>query len=186
MAEKPENEQAITKDMLIGDLVARHPECVEVLLDEGVHCVGCGAAHFETIEQGLAGHGRTPEEIERIIEALNEAAQSADPNTITITERAAHKLREFVESKGKQGSGLRISVAEGGCAGLTYNFDLEDQRNDGDTVIEVAEVKFYIDAQSMAKLRGARVDYVETLEQSGFRITNPNAQASCGCGNSFR
>ena len=66
----------ITKDMIIGDLVEEHPELVEQFLSYGVHCVGCGASYYETIEQGLMIHGKTPEEIKKIVEELNKNLKS--------------------------------------------------------------------------------------------------------------
>ncbi len=62
----------ITKDMTIGELVQRYPSVVEILIEEGVRCVGCGAAHFETIEEGLSSHGKTEEEIDAVIKKMNE------------------------------------------------------------------------------------------------------------------
>ncbi|MEK6939932.1 MAG: iron-sulfur cluster assembly accessory protein [Nanoarchaeota archaeon] len=174
----------ITKDMTIGELVQQYPSVVEVLMEEGVHCVGCGASYFETIEEGLAGHGRTEEEVDAIVKKLNQAIpqESGDEN-LTITENAAAKAKEILSKKDIQA--IRIGVSSGGCAGYEYEFSFENQKNDNDVVVEVNDVKFYVDTESLQKLKGAKVDYVDSLTSAGFKITNPNAKKTCGCGQSF-
>lgn len=72
----PESEQKITKDMMIGDLIVNFPKAVEILMDEGIGCIGCGGAAYESIEQGLVGHGKSEEEIKNILEKMNEAIKS--------------------------------------------------------------------------------------------------------------
>lgn len=170
--------------MTIGELVQRYPSIVEILMEEGVHCVGCGAAYFETIEEGLAGHGRSEEEVDAIVEKLNNAIpkESGDDN-LTITENAAAKAKEILVKKNMQG--IRIEVSAGGCAGFEYGFSFENQQNDNDAVVEVDGVKFFVDNASLEKLKGAKVDYVDSLTSAGFKITNPNAKRTCGCGQSF-
>src|SRR3989338_2481640 len=100
----------ITKDMTIGELVQQYPSVVEILMDEGVSCVGCGAAYFETIEEGLASHGRSEEEVTAIVEKLNQAIphESGDEN-LTITENAAAKAKELLTKKNNQA--IRIGVS---------------------------------------------------------------------------
>ena len=107
----------ISKDMTIGDFVEQYPQLVEILLDEGVHCVGCGAAFWETLEEGLAGHGKTEEEINDVIKRLNETATETKTDEFNITHKAAEKLKEILKSKNKEGMALRIKVVSGGCAG---------------------------------------------------------------------
>ena len=173
--------------MTIGEVVQKYPSVTEVLLEEGVHCVGCGASYSETIAEGLAGHGRSEEEIELIIEKLNKAIpkEAGSADKILITEKAADKLKVILKEQGKESFGLRIGVVKGGCAGFSYNFSLEKASMDYDTVIEINKVKFFLDAESMNLLRGAKVDYVDSLTGAGFKITNPNAHRTCGCGSSF-
>ena len=174
----------ITKDMTIGELVQQYPSVVEILTDEGVHCVGCGAAYSETIEEGLAGHGRSEEEVDAVIEKLNQAIpQEKGDDNLTITSNAAAKAKEILSKKNMQG--IRIEVSAGGCAGFEYDFSYDNQKNDDDTVVEVDGVKFFVDNSSLQKLKGAKVDYVDSLTSAGFKITNPNAKRTCGCGQSF-
>ncbi len=170
--------------MTIGELVQQYPSVVEILMEEGVHCIGCGAAYFETIEEGLAGHGRSKEEVAAIIEKLNKAipAESGDDN-LTITSNAAAKAKELLAKKNIQA--IRVEVSTGGCAGFEYGFSFENDKNDDDVVVEVEGVKFFVDNASLQKLKGAKIDYVDSLTSAGFKITNPNAKKTCGCGQSF-
>jgi iron-sulfur cluster assembly accessory protein len=175
----------ISRNMTIGELVQQYPSVVEVLLDEGVHCVGCGASYFETIEQGLAGHGKSDEEIDDVVKRLNEAIPKEDGNKeeLIVTEKAASKLKELL--KDKQGMALRISVLKGGCSGYQYEFAFDDETNKDDKVFTISDVKFVIDNESFSKLKGARIDYLDSLTGAGFKVSNPNASHTCGCGQSF-
>ena len=123
----------ITKDMTIGELVQQYPSVVEILMDEGVSCVGCGAAYFETIEEGLASHGRSEEEVTAIVEKLNQAIphESGDEN-LTITENAAAKAKELLTKKNNQA--IRIGVSSGGCAGFEYHFSFENDKSENESI----------------------------------------------------
>jgi iron-sulfur cluster assembly accessory protein len=178
--------QLITRNMTIGDLVAQYPSVVEVLLDEGVHCVGCGASYFETIEQGLAGHGKTDEEIDDVVKRLNEAVpkEEGSSEALLITEKAADKLKELLKQQ-KGEFGLRISVLKGGCSGLQYEFAFDDETSKDDNVFNISGVKFVVDKESFEKLKGSRIDYLDSLTGAGFKVSNPNASHTCGCGQSF-
>lgn len=181
-----ESKQLITRQMTIGDLVAQYPSVVEVLLDEGVHCVGCGASYFETIEQGLAGHGKSDEEINDVVKRLNEAipAELGSSEGLIVTETASNKLKELLKQQ-KGDFGLRISVLKGGCSGYQYEFAFDDEVNDNDKVFDVSGVKFVIDNESFSKLKGSKIDYLDSLTGAGFKVSNPNASHTCGCGQSF-
>lgn len=102
-----------------------------------------------------------------------------------MTERAAQKITEFMKQIGKEQGGLRMRVMGGGCSGLQYQLGIDDNPEAGDKVIESNGIKIFIDLKSALYLAGTEVDYVEDLMQSGFKITNPNAKSTCGCGQSF-
>lgn len=175
----------IAKDMMIGELVQKYPSAAEVLMDEGVHCVGCGAAYFETIEQGLAGHGKSDGEIAEIVKKLNDSIpKESGDESLVITENAAKKAKELLDKREKDES-LRIEVTPGGCAGNEYRFSFTAEKKDGDEVVEVEGVKFLVDKKSMELLKGSKIDYVDSLSGAGFKISNPNAKSTCGCGQSF-
>jgi iron-sulfur cluster assembly protein len=105
---------------------------------------------------------------------------------ITITPAAASAVRELLEKRQLDGYALRVFVSGGGCSGYQYGMALEGNIRDTDHVYEQHDVKVVIDEISIDYLNGATVDYVDELMGSGFKIENPNAVASCGCGSSFR
>ena len=105
---------------------------------------------------------------------------------ITLTNVAATQLYSLLRAKGLPDHGLRVFVQGGGCAGLQYGMAYEDSAREDDTVLEVSEVRLYVDPFSARYLEGATIDYVDTLRGSGFRVDNPNAVVSCACGSSFR
>ncbi|MBI2719918.1 MAG: iron-sulfur cluster insertion protein ErpA [Rhizobiales bacterium] len=103
---------------------------------------------------------------------------------ITLTERAALRIRTIAGADPAK-SALRIAVAGGGCSGFQYQFDLTSQMNDDDLVIERDGARALIDKVSQGFLAGAEIDFVDDLIGQSFKIRNPNATASCGCGTSF-
>ena len=103
---------------------------------------------------------------------------------IHVTDAAFAQLEILVREQTDPANGLRILVENGGCAGLQYAMGL-DHAKDGDEVVEQGGVKVIIDAESAHFLAGSTIDYVDDLAGSGFRIQNPNAARSCGCGTSF-
>jgi iron-sulfur cluster assembly protein len=102
---------------------------------------------------------------------------------ITLTDQAAHALLDLIAAKGS-GEGLRLAVEKGGCAGLQYVMEIDAQRP-GDEVIEQAGAKVFVDSESASHLSGSKLDYEDGLSGAGFRIINPHASRSCGCGTSF-
>jgi iron-sulfur cluster assembly accessory protein len=104
---------------------------------------------------------------------------------ITITEAAATKIRELAPPETQAQYALRMRVVGGGCSGLQYQMGLEEEQNPNDKVFTSNGIKVFIDMKSALYLAGAEVDYIDGLMQSGFKITNPNAKTTCGCGQSF-
>jgi iron-sulfur cluster assembly accessory protein len=103
---------------------------------------------------------------------------------VAVTERAASRIKEILAVEpGK--NALRVSVNGGGCSGFQYGFELEDMRNDDDLVIERNGATVLIDSTSLVYLSGSQIDFVDDLIGQAFKITNPNATSSCGCGTSF-
>jgi iron-sulfur cluster insertion protein len=109
----------------------------------------------------------------------------ARPDPVRVSERAARRIGEILAREGQPGMRLRISVSGGGCSGFQYDFALDDQAEEGDIAIEQGGAKVVVDGMSLMYLIGCELDYVEDLTGSYFRVSNPNATASCGCGNSF-
>jgi len=109
----------------------------------------------------------------------------ARPGPFSVTDRAARRIGEILAHESKPGLKLRITVSGGGCSGFQYGFTLDDRDEDGDIAIERDGTKVVIDGMSLLYVMGCEVDYIEDLTGSYFRVNNPNATASCGCGNSF-
>jgi iron-sulfur cluster assembly accessory protein len=104
---------------------------------------------------------------------------------IQLTDTAVSKVKEVLETQDPKPSGLRISVVGGGCSGFSYSMGFENEPGMLDKVYEFGGLKVYIDQASMLYLDGAKVDYVDTPEGSGFKFDNPNVRTTCGCGSSF-
>jgi iron-sulfur cluster assembly protein len=105
---------------------------------------------------------------------------------IQVTTAAVTKVKELLAAEERQGFGLRVAVQGGGCSGFQYRLTFDDAQNENDQVVEVDGIKVYVDAMSGMYLEGANIDYVDGLDGSGFKIDNPNATATCGCGHSFQ
>jgi iron-sulfur cluster assembly protein len=103
---------------------------------------------------------------------------------ITLSEKAAAKIRALVTEQNKPEGGLRVKVVGGGCSGLQYKMDLDMERP-GDKVFGTDDAKILVDRKSFLYLNGTELDYNEGLMQSGFNLQNPNVKRSCGCGASF-
>ena len=103
---------------------------------------------------------------------------------ITVTERAARRIGEIL-GREPPGTMLRVSVEGGGCSGFQYKFDVERAKADDDLVIERDSAVVVVDPASVPFLSGSEVDFVDDLIGASFRVHNPNATASCGCGTSF-
>ena len=104
---------------------------------------------------------------------------------VSLTDNAIVKVREILEMQEPKPSGLRISVVGGGCSGFSYSMAFENTPGLMDKVYTFDGLKVLVDQARLLYLDGARVDYVETLEGSGFKFENPNVKSTCGCGSSF-
>ena len=106
---------------------------------------------------------------------------------ITLTDRGAEKVREFLsgQSAVDETAGLRVGVRGGGCSGFQYALAFDDER-DGDSVFEDKGIRLLVDRPSLPYVHGSVIDFVEGLQGAGFKVENPNVIAACGCGSSFR
>ena len=103
---------------------------------------------------------------------------------ITLTERAATHIRNFLAKRGK-GQGVRLGVKTSGCSGMAYALEFVDTPDEADQVFESFGVKVFVDSKSLLYLDGTQLDYVKEGLQEGFKFDNPNAKDTCGCGESF-
>ncbi len=190
--------EEITSKTAIGEIIESCEEAGRILLSYGVHCVGCHVSPFESLEDGFKSHGLGEKEINEAVERINneiaksslnkeETSSSKKTKTkhqLTITDIAAAKLKELCIEHKK--FALRIRVLPGGCSGYKYNLELVDKKEDSELEIINKEVKIVINKESLEKIAGAEIDYQDTLQGAGFKINNPHAKESCGCGESFR
>ncbi len=104
---------------------------------------------------------------------------------ITLTDNAAHKVSELIKSEGEDGLALRVAVRPGGCSGFSYEMFFDTDIDAEDVQASFGDVKVVVDPSSAQLLSGATLDYKDGLQGAGFAIDNPNAQRTCGCGQSF-
>lgn len=104
---------------------------------------------------------------------------------LTLTESAQKAVDRFIQGAEEPAQGLRIAVTGGGCSGMQYAMALEAEAKADDTILECGVVKVFVDPQSAPLLDGVTVDFLDSMEGSGFKFENPNATNSCGCGSSF-
>ena len=105
---------------------------------------------------------------------------------ISLSDKAADKVREILGNEAKDDHALRVGVKGGGCSGFSYTLDIDKIFAESDQIFEEKGIKIVIDAKSFIYLSGTQVDYVENLSGSGFSFSNPNATRTCGCGSSFQ
>jgi iron-sulfur cluster assembly protein len=179
----------ITRDMTIEDIFAKFPAKSQKLAQEitntGLHCVGCQAATWETLEAGMLGHGFAEEQIDGLVKRLNAIlSEETDTSTISITKRAADKYLGILKDEGKEGWGLRFADRAAGCSGFEYVLDYSEKAKTDDQIFAAHGLEIHVNKNIVPRLIGSQIDYVDGLHGSGFKITNPNVKASCGCGKS--
>ena len=188
----------IDENMTVGDVISQWPEVAEIFGKHGLSCIGCSVNTMEAVGVGARGHGMSDKEINTMIQEANdfiskkEAGEDAHVEggkvlTFTepkLTETAAKKVLELMKSQGKN-SFLRFGVSPGGCSGFTYGLEFVEAKNPEDIVLEQHGVNVLVSRKSMEKVSGAQIDFVDSLQGSGFKITNPQAKSGCGCGKSF-
>ena len=104
---------------------------------------------------------------------------------IALTDNAAVKVKELITAEGEADLALRVAVRPGGCSGFSYDMFFDSDVAGDDVIVDYNGVKVVVDPSSAQLLDGATLDYKDGLQQAGFAIDNPNAQRTCGCGNSF-
>lgn len=189
MTATQDQKQEIHRQMTIEDILTQFPHKAQRLAQEitaaGLHCVGCQAATWETLEAGMYGHGMTDAQIDGLVAKLNAIlAEVIDVTTITLTQRAAEKYREILAEEGKEGWGIRLGHRMAGCSGFEYELDYSEKAEPGDACFLSQGIEIHVEEELLPFLMGVEVDYVKGLHGAGFKISNPNVRSSCGCGSS--
>lgn len=179
----------VSRGMTIEDIFGKFPQKAQKLAQEltntGLHCVGCQAATWETLEAGMLGHGYSNDAIDKLVNSLNAIlAEKVDLKTINLTKRAAEKFQQILKDEGKEGWGLRFGDKAAGCSGFEYTLDFAKEASADDETFESSGVNVFINKGAVSRLLGCEIDYLDGLNNAGFKITNPNAKSSCGCGKS--
>ena len=108
-----------------------------------------------------------------------------DERLIKLTENAAKKVGSLLSKQGRPNGVLRVAVIGGGCSGLQYKMDLQDQPANRDILVQSAGIRVVVDPKSALYVTGSELDYLDALQEGGFKVKNPNAATSCSCGESF-
>ncbi len=179
----------VSRTMTIEEIFSSFPHKSQKLAQEitnaGLHCVGCQAATWETLEAGMLGHGFAEEAIDELVDKLNAILeQDQDLSSISITKRAADKYRQILVDDGKANYGLRFGDKAAGCSGFEYVLDYSEKAKPDDRVFVSQGLEIHVNEQMADRLLGSEIDYVDGLNGSGFKISNPNVKGSCGCGKS--
>ena len=200
---KQETQQIVSRDTIIATILDINPSksalITKMLLDFGIHCIGCGASTVETLGMGVLGHGYTEKQLDKLILDLNKLITSEDLDSgsdlkvvntqdfkLTLTSMAISKVKEAMSSQGKKETAtLRVSVLDGGCSGFLYDLQFLDEPVKGDINFKQDGVNIAVDKGSIDQLNQIEIDFVDTLNESGFKFNNPNQSAGCGCGKSF-
>jgi iron-sulfur cluster assembly accessory protein len=117
-------------------------------------------------------------------EGISDQPQGSEPR-LRLTKKAVEMVKSTMRKESVEGQGLRVAVVGGGCSGFQYGLDFEERARENDVVIEQDGIRIYLDELSAEHLKGTTIDYVVSLQKSGFKFINPNATRTCGCGESF-
>jgi iron-sulfur cluster assembly protein len=110
---------------------------------------------------------------------------SVTENAIHLTPSAVKEVKRLIQLEKRGDMALRVGIKGGGCSGMTYTMSFQSEMGPHDQVFEVDGLRVVVDAKSALYLKGTTLDFIDTLQESGFKFTNPNAKESCGCGTSF-
>ncbi len=164
----------ITGDETIGQVMKAHPKAAGVMLRYGLHCVGCHVNQYESIRQGAMGHGMPEDMVEAMVGELNEMLNKKIEK-LEVTPEAQETIRKYAIEDGKEGYGLRITISETD-QGFAYDMEFVEKPEDEDELFDFNGVQIFVEKNSYPLLKGSEIDFVQTMEESGFRIDNPNSK----------
>jgi len=179
----------IHAEMAIEEILGMFPHKAQRLSQEisgaGLHCIGCQAATWETLRVGMLSHSKTEDQIDDLVTRLNTLLKDeSNPSTITFTKRAAAKFLAFGAEEQKQGWALRFGIQASGCSGHEYILDFSEKADDDDQIFTSEGIEIHVKEKLVPKVIGSEIDYVDGLNNAGFKVSNPHVRSSCGCGQS--
>ncbi len=198
----------IHSDMSIAEILDLVPGSVDIMLDMGLHCVGCSANLFESLREGATSHGFTDEQLNILVDRINTFYASSNELSKKVPKASdfiCEKIREggkiyhriagllFTDNAYKilhqhqnDFKGLRIKVESGGCSGYSYKYDYVQEPQEGEETFPLSDnLLIYMDHFSFDKLSESIVDFESGLHGSGLIFHNPNVKKSCHCGSSI-
>ncbi len=140
----------------------------------------------QTARIGLHLGSDTPEVTDLAIEQQETGTTTTEQTLVSMTSRAAEKLKEIIEKQGRTDLALRVYVTPGGCSGFSYGMTFAEGVEEGDAVVDQEGVRIVVDPMSAMYVKGSEIDFVDALMGGGFALRNPNATSTCGCGQSFK
>lgn len=179
----------IRADMTISQVLEVHPKAAHIMQQFGLHCFGCSVNVFETLEQGILGHGMPEKVLAEMLAALNgdytQYQKDIEEKGVYLTERGALKIVEIAQMEGRKNYGIRVKMLESegacGCKPM-YSMDFEQHAEENDKILGFYHgVTLFLDPNSFERMRGSEIDYIETYEAAGFKIENPNIKAGACC-----
>ena len=181
-----ETQLLISKKMEIDTIFERYPskaqKLSQIMSNAGLDCVGCSGSSFESIEQGMASHGSSEIEINKLVNDLNRVLEEKEEarEDICFSAVAAEKCNGFRKNPNQM---LKISLDRGSC-GWSYIFRFTEKKGEDELIVEDKGIKLILNKGDVGKLKGAVIDYVDGLQGAGFKVLNPNVKGTCGCGKS--
>lgn len=184
-----ETKPLIHKDMVVGDIVGLYPDVADIIMNYGLHCIGCHYNAIETLEQGILGHGYSEEELNQLLVELNEhvskssgASESsewspeAEDLKIHVTPKALKKIKSVMKQEKKTGMALRLEVTGAAVFKYALNFVDLKERRDSEKLFSFARgtVQALADKRDYKKMNDLTIDYVTEDNREGFKMKNPN------------
>ncbi len=167
----------VTKEMAMGEIVAKYPQAVQIVQSVGLHCAGCMVSYIETLEQGCLGHGMSEDEIDDLVKRINQSIQhpvKEDSNPIKVSNSASVKLREILNEDGKTDWFYRILVVNITVPPyISFELDFAFKPLENDIIFTANEINFIIDKSIVEKVQGAIIDFDGSKDGVGFSIKNP-------------
>ena len=168
----------ISKDSLISAVLEQFPQTRGIFASHGLHCAGCVASPFETVEDGCRAHAMTPQEIDALVDELEDAAKGgnaiaeipgyASSAPVFLTGPAASRLKKMMESEGKTGFGIRIYTSRLHSGKESFEMDFEDGPKESDESCESCGLRIFWERAVSGAVRGIRIDFKESVSGSGF------------------
>lgn len=169
----------ISKTDLIAKTVEKYPFLAELMMERGLHCVGCVASPVETIEEGVKSHGASDKEVNELIKQLNNAISIHGIETpiLTITNSAVKQIKKMKKEKKKENSALRVRAESSGCCAVSYSMGFASEKKEDEKQVEINGITTYYSIDAENRLRGTIINW---SAEKGFVLMNPNKK-ECKC-----